>query len=375
MKEIVTVAVVAILIFAFFEYAASPTIEGGLANLSSNENAVQAPWENHLTEVIDYFNTYVQDNYTIITAYALHLAYFTGHPVIEMFYYDGEMDIIKLNETVTNDYVGLLTAQDVHYLLLPKPSNSMYANYLTLSKELPILNINFISSQPGVILLRNFTDFLLYRLVPKQEQSQSFAYLSNFTDGWVPIGNSTFMSFGHSPSSVIIQGTTTLPILGIGNQGGFWQTAKSNVSDRISVSENSQFGVNGSNSLQIAVNGTGNMVISHTYTKPQDFSGLGIVSFLLHGADSNRQIDFTFHTIEWEDYYTYYINDNFTGWRSFSISERSFTPEGSPSWGSISYIEIRFSGQGRNLLSQWSSASGAGDWDIQNTADVTDWCD
>ncbi len=321
-------------------YAIGPVILTGLSTLSTSDYAIPSDWENHLDQVISYVNDNIKDNYTIITTYALPVSYFTDHPVIELLSYDGMMSVVALNDSVSTNPVELLTNHSIYYMLLPTAQNSKYSEFQVLAKQIQLLNISYVSRSPGVALLKRFSDFDLYRLIPASQLSSFFAYLTQFQDGWSAINNLTILgtsTFGGE--SVQASGSLVLP-LADDNQTSFWKAALAQTTDSIQIGDSSQVRESGNNSLEILLNGTGNMVIEHDFPEAVNFSLYDSVGFDFYGANTSKSVELTFHTVTWQDYYSAVIRDNFSGWRSFIIPKDSFSSTGNPSWSSIVHIEI-----------------------------------
>jgi len=314
-----------------------------LSNSQENITYVPPHWENDLYEVISYINHEVKDNYTIVTCYALPIAYFTNHPVIEVCRYDGLITLLKLNES-SPKLIDTLREQNIAYLLFPKPAHSHYDYFIKLSNNLPILSTEFISKTPHILLLKEFSKFKLYKVITTWEAQYHYSYLTLFEKDWNPLNN--YSEILHLTKGIAVRSTGyDLKVIVDDNQDTFWEAAKADPKDEIILSNDFEIKTTGKSSLKIHVNGTRNMVIRHTYKTAQNWESFSNLNIFFYGANTTKSIMFTFHTTPWQDYYAKSIKDDFIGWKKISLPLDSFSIHGKPSWSNITYIEILLGGR------------------------------
>lgn len=322
----------------------APVSLTGLSNIRSELYYVPESWENDLYEVISYINQTLKDNFTIVTSYALPISYFTNHPVIEVYTSEGIMNLLKLSTGDLESVRNSLIVHGIRYLLYPKSSHSLYGIFKNLSKEILVLNTDFINKCPYVVVLKEFTRFKLFKVLTNDDARQYYRYLTLFEDGWRPLNNyTTLMKL--NTTVLIYTSTHHFEVIADDFQTSFWKVAKANPTDEISLSDDAEIKVNGINSLKICINGTGNMNIGHNYEVSQDWSAFKTLTFYLFGANTSKDILITFHTKGWHDYYFASIKDDFIGWKKISLPLDSFQANGKPSWSNITYIEILLGGR------------------------------
>ncbi len=158
-KVIVIGGLLLLLVFPVYSFASPAT-----ANLQKTDAAAPAGWENNLSQVINYVNNNLPNNYTILVFYALHIAYFTDHPVIDLTSYFGVASILGLIGVNDSRATEALLNDGVHYLLIPSTGNSFYQYYISLSKDFTFLSPQSIATNPQLVLVSNFTDYQLYQI-------------------------------------------------------------------------------------------------------------------------------------------------------------------------------------------------------------------
>ncbi|HML02332.1 MAG TPA: glycosyltransferase family 39 protein [Candidatus Bathyarchaeia archaeon] len=330
-RLIIPVALLALAISLTLPFSASM-----LSNYQEEISHISPSWENNLNEVISYINQNLKNNFTIITCYAMPIAYFTSHPIIEATTYDGIITLLSLNSTPT---VNALREQNVHYLLYPRPGNNYYSYFQNLSKEIPILGNDFTYGNPNIVLIKEFSKYTLYNVTTTNEMKYIYSYLTTFNNDSSPLNYQSQMSY--NSRGVTLNSTQyNIEYIADSYQSTFWKPAKANDQDQINISDDSQNKILGNDSLRIDLNGTGNMVLAHTYTTPQNWSSYNTIALYFYGANTTKTITVTFHTKSWQDYFYEYFVDDFTGWKKISIPIYSFSTYGTPSWTNITYIEI-----------------------------------
>jgi hypothetical protein len=307
-----------------------------ISNYQVGVSSISPSWENNLNEVISYINQNLKNNFTIVTCYAMPIAYFTSHPIIEVTTYDGIITLLSLNGTQT---VNALREQNVHYLLYPRPGNNYYSYFQNLSREIPILGDNFTYGNPNIVLIKEFSKYTLYNVTTTDEMKYIYSYLTTFNKGLSPLNAQSQVSY--NSRGVTLDSTQyNVEYITDGYQYIFWTPAKANIQDQINISEDSQNKILGNDSLRIDLNGTGNMVLAHTYQNSQNWSSFNTIALYFYGANTSKTITVTFHTKSWQDYFAEAFADDFTGWKKISMPMDSFSIYGSPSWANITYIEI-----------------------------------
>ncbi|MDA4124030.1 MAG: glycosyltransferase family 39 protein [Thaumarchaeota archaeon] len=158
-RIMVTGAILLILVFPAYSF--------GSANLGNTQAATTVPqgWENNLSQVISYINLNLKDNYSIMTFYALPIAYFTNHPIIEMTRWFGVTSVLGLVGANASIAIDALVKDGIRYLLIPKPVNSQYQYYLSLAQNFTFLSPQGLSTDLRLVLLSDFTDYQLYRVL------------------------------------------------------------------------------------------------------------------------------------------------------------------------------------------------------------------
>jgi hypothetical protein len=157
---IVTGAFLLLLVFPVYSFASE--------TLGSAQTTAASPapgWENNLSEVISYVNANLKDNYTIMTFYAMPIAYFTNHSIVEMWSWYGVASVLGLVGVNESTALGALVRDGIRYLLIPTPANSQYQYYLHLADNFTFLNPQALSTNPELTLLASFQDYQLYRVL------------------------------------------------------------------------------------------------------------------------------------------------------------------------------------------------------------------
>lgn len=295
-------------------------------------------WENGLYPVIQYLNQYQYNDYGILTTYALPLAYFTPHPVIDSSTYYGVARLLALNGTSGNWTQRLLGA-GIRYMLLPAPGNNFYNYSSRIGENFTLFNQAYVATSPDVVVLKSFPKYTLFEVTGGGNISERYSYLTTFSNGWSPMDPTSTVS--HFGAGVVVTGGSVVnESLVAGSQTSYWTPAKAVPSDQITVSDDQAVAIPGTTSLKISLDGTGNMVVYHRYPSQQDLSRYAVLSLYFYGANTSKSVTLTFHTNEWTDYYAYAFHDNFVGWKQIVVPLDSFAVYGSPSWSGINYVEF-----------------------------------
>jgi hypothetical protein len=308
------------------------------ASSPQTNNLAPKGWENGLTDVTTYLNSYQNNTYSILATYALPLAYFTPHPVIESTTNFGLSDLLAMNDSDPSLATELLNG-GVHYLLLPRQGNNFYNFSTMLARNFSALDQNLIDQAPNFVLVQNFDKYSLYKVVAESNLTSAYSYLTDFRSSWTPLNPSSHLA--STGSGVSLEGGYLNDLsVGGSNPAGFWIPAKASSSDTITTSNDMSRTAGGNESLKISLRGTGNMVIDHYYTSPQNWSNYSALSMYFYGANTSKSVSLTFHTNGWKDYFAVAFVDNFVGWKQLRFPLDSFVRYGAPSWGNISFIEF-----------------------------------
>lgn len=160
-RIIVVGALLLLLVFPVYSFAAP-----AIANSQETSAAVPAKaWQNHLPEVLSFVNDDLPDNYTILAFYALPIAYFTNHPVIDLCTYYGVASLLGLVGVNESTAMRALLDDGVHYLLMPLPGNTYYSYYISLTRDFTFLSPSSLVTNPMLLPVSNFTDYQLYQVV------------------------------------------------------------------------------------------------------------------------------------------------------------------------------------------------------------------
>lgn len=307
-----------------------------LKSQSQTSSEVPTAWENNLASIITYLNSNINNNGTIIASYALPIAYFTPHPVVDLTTLPGVMDLSRLSQDPGNSAMELLD-NGVRYLLLPTTTNNYYNYTQNLATTVGALGTSMTQS-PNIVFIKAFHDYDLYQIVPTTNLSSFYTYLYSGGNQWSALDSSTKLLDLNNGVTITGMDSNNLTLDG-SNQTAFWTAATASKTDQMTISNDNNT-IAGNASLKISLNGTGNMVIEHIYKTPQNWGNYSFVSFYLYGENTSKSITITFHTNGWVDYYAAAIKDNFTGWKEIQIPMDAFIKYGSPTWSSISFIEF-----------------------------------
>ena len=98
---------------------------------------------------------------------------------------------------------------------------------------------------------------------------------------------------------------------------------------------------------------TSSPYIRHVYGSNQNWSTYDILSFWLYGANTGKTMTLAFNTVDWTNYYSYQITDNFTGWQIFHILLGNMTANGSPTWTTVKGWQLAIGGAAAPLGTTW----------------------
>ncbi|MEM2292964.1 MAG: hypothetical protein QXR45_08395 [Candidatus Bathyarchaeia archaeon] len=325
----------------------STTILGAFNDLRKNVYYVPEGWENNLYDIISYINQNFRDSSSIITSYALPIAYFTDHPVIEITSVDGIINLLAIKNITDEEIENLYLIHNIRYLLLPKIGHSYYNYFRNICDNFPWLDLTNINKSPYIILSREFPKFRLFKIITQNESRSYYEFLTFFeNESWAPLNNYSFSSILNETMTLYSTTYTTEEI--VDDDSSFFMKAKNNPQDKLSLSDESEIKVHGDNSIKVDIKAKEWVSIRHFYKASQNWSSFNRISFYFYGANTSKPIRITFHTIKeqsWQDFYDLSIIDDFIGWKLFTITLNSFKSYGTPSWSKIDLFEIGFTGR------------------------------
>jgi hypothetical protein len=130
--------------------------------VSKSDDTAPIGWENGLSDVINYTNSDLSNNYTFLAFYALPIAYFTDHPVIDLTSSYGVAAVYGLIGMTNSMAASRLLESGVHYLLIPSPGNDNYAYYLSISRNFTFLSPQSLAENSSFVRIAVFARYNLY---------------------------------------------------------------------------------------------------------------------------------------------------------------------------------------------------------------------
>jgi hypothetical protein len=307
------------------------------SDILAENNEMRFSYHPRVKDVIDYYNTYINDSYTTVAFYTHELIWYANRSIIDLSSPLYSVPLISvLNEENSTIIKNSLLDADIRYFLVPKQNDNHYDLYQQFSNDLVLFEM--MRDDPYFEYVAEFRYYELFKLLSEDEVNDKYLFLSTLDNDpcMMPINNWSEIVQSDHGVLVVGEGGGKQPEIVSETQASFWRIGGEFV-------ELSNATVDGRDCVKIDMlpHPQSNIFLAHNYETPQDWSSEAYLSFYLYGAHTNASIPMVFHTTAWADCFVYSIVDDFSGWKYFSIPKSKIAvSKGTPSWDNITRIDM-----------------------------------